>query len=445
MDKKNQFIIMLQVILIGGLAKMMSLLTKIIMTRELGLEAMSLFSLVNPLILLLLTLSSLSLQNAIGSLISKNPEKKIHILKSALIITIVISAFLMISLLILSRFISNYLFNNPNIYPSIIASIFIIPLTSISSIIKGYFLGIGELKLSSFSQIFEECGRLLFLIIILSLLSNLDSSIKSSIAIFSLCVGEIFQITYLLVFYKNTNFSKFKRFFQIKTISENYYSDILKISIPLTLSRLVGSLTYFLEPIIFTMIMGSLGFDNNTIAIHYGILNSYALPLLLLPGFISLTLSNLLIPNLGKNIRLNNYNACYKYLLKITFICFLIGLSISIFFYFTSDYLTTLIYGQNYGSNIIKKYSFFFVIYYIETPLITAMTIFNLNKKAFSSTVISSICRILLMFYFIPIYKIDGLCISIIVSTYVDVFLNIIHLLIFFKRNNIVTFFFNKQ
>ena len=82
MNKKNQFIIMLQVILIGGLAKMMSLLTKIIMTRELGLEAMSLFSLVNPLILLLLTLSSLSLQNAIGSLISKNPEKKIHILKN---------------------------------------------------------------------------------------------------------------------------------------------------------------------------------------------------------------------------------------------------------------------------------------------------------------------------------------------------------------------------
>lgn len=444
MNKKNQFIIMLQVIIIGGFAKIMSLLTKIIMTRELGLEAMSLFSLVNPLILLLLTLSSLSLQNAIGSLISKNPEKKIHILKNALIITIAISIFLMISLLLLSKFISNCLFNNSNIYPSIIASIFIIPLTSISSIIKGYFLGIGELKLSSFSQIFEECGRLLFLIIILTLLTNLDPSIKSSIAIFSLCVGEVFQITYLLVFYKNTNISKFKRFFKIKTISENYYSDILKISIPMTLSRLVGSLTYFLEPIIFTMIMGTLGFDNATIAIHYGILNSYALPLLLLPGFISLTLSNLLIPNLGKNIRLNNYKACYKYLIKITFICLFIGIFISIFFYFTSDYLTTLIYGQNYGSDIIKKYTFYFIIYYIETPLITAMTIFNLNKKAFSSTVISSIFRILFMFYFIPMYKIDGLCISIIVSTYIDVFLNLIHIMIFFKRNNIVPIFFNK-
>ena len=212
----------------------------------------------------------------------------------------------------------------------------------------------------------------------------------------------------------------------------------------MTLSRLVGSLTYFLEPIIFTMIMGTLGFDNATIAIHYGILNSYVLPLLLLRGFISLTLSNLLIPNLGKNIRLNNYKACYKYLIKITFICLFIGIFISIFFYFTSDYLTTLIYGQNYGSDIIKKYSFYFIIYYIETPLITAMTIFNLNKKAFSSTVISSIFRILFMFYFIPMYKIDGLCISIIVSTYIDVFLNLIHIMVFFKRNNIVPIFFNK-
>ena len=72
MNKKNQFVLLIEVLLIAMFAKLLSLSTKIIMTRELGVEAMSLFSLVNPLILLLLTLSSLSLQNSIGSIIAKN-------------------------------------------------------------------------------------------------------------------------------------------------------------------------------------------------------------------------------------------------------------------------------------------------------------------------------------------------------------------------------------
>ena len=89
MNKKNQFVLLIEVLLIAMFAKLLSLSTKIIMTRELGVEAMSLFSLVNPLILLLLTLSSLSLQNSIGSIIAKNTLKRKTVLRNALLITLI--------------------------------------------------------------------------------------------------------------------------------------------------------------------------------------------------------------------------------------------------------------------------------------------------------------------------------------------------------------------
>lgn len=436
MNKKNRIVLLSEVLFIGLMAKCLSLLTKILMTRELGLEAMSIFSLVNPLILLLLTLSSLSLQNAIGSAIAKKPEKRKIILLNALAITIIVSSVLVTLLGVFSYPISKYLLKNINTLPCVIASIFVIPLTSISSIIKGYFLGINELKLTSFSQIFEECGRLLFIIIMMSLFSSLDTNLKASIAVFSLCVGEVFQILYMVLFYKNTNFSKIKEVIKKKKNQENYYQEILRTSIPMTLSRLVGSLTYFVEPIIFTSLMLKTSQNINDITISYGILNSYALPLLLMPGFISVTLSNLLIPTLGKYIRSQNYTTIKKYILKIISICFIIGLSISLIFFFFSTPISTLIYGKPYGDNLIKKYSLFFVIYYIETPIITCLTLFNMSKEAFKSTVISSILRIVLMILLVEKMKIDGLCIAIIASTYIDVLLNSYYLITYLFRNN---------
>lgn len=433
MNKKNQFVLLIEVLLIAMFAKLLSLSTKIIMTRELGVEAMSLFSLVNPLILLLLTLSSLSLQNSIGSIIAKNTLKRKTILRNALLITLILNGVLISLLAIFSYFISSKMLNNIDTYPGVLACIFVIPLTSISSIIKGYFIGIGELKLSSFSQIFEECGRLLFLIIILYIFPNLSPSYKASIAVFSLCIGEIFQVLYMLIFYKNSSLKKYMALMH-NNKGDSYYHEILKSSIPLTLSRLVGSLTYFVEPILFTSIMLKNNFSIDEITISYGILNSYVLPLIVMPGFISVTLSNLLIPNLGKYIRNKQFVKAKKFILEILILCFVIGLFISSIFKFFPNQITSLIYKENFGAEILKKYSLFFIIYYIETPLITCLLFFNLSRKAFFSTCVSSITRIILIILLVGKYQIDGVIIALIISTYIDVLMNLYYLLSFFIR-----------
>lgn len=436
MTKKYHIFFLSEVLLIGLTAKCLSLVSKIIMTRELGIEAMSLFALVNPLILLLLTLSSLSLQSAISSVISKKPLYRKKILKNALKITIIVSILLMIVLSIFSYFISTKLLKNIDTFPSIIASIFVIPLTSISSIIKGYFIGIDEIKLTSVSQIFEEMGRLFFIIILLTISNRYSPQVKASIAVFSLCIGEIFQILYMSLFYKNTTINKIHNFFKIKIENNNYTKEILKISLPMTLAKLIGSFTYFLEPIIFINIMSKNNFTNEIITLEYGILNSYALPLLLMPGFISITLSNILIPNLGRSIQEKNKNSAIKNIMKISLLCFIIGFFISLTFSLFSNQITTLIYGKAYGEKILKNYSMFFIIYYLETPLITSLNLFSLASKALLSTIISSIIRLILSMVLINFYYLDGLIIAIIISTYINVILNLFFLIRFFIRNN---------
>lgn len=434
MNKKNLLKNLLKILIISSLSKILSLISKIIMTRELGLLSMSIFSLVNPLLLLLLTLSSLSLQTSISVLVAKYPESKKIIFTNSLKITLIISTILMIIIMLTASSIGNFLLKNPLTINSIYGCIFVIPLTSVSSIIKGYFLGKGEIKLTSMSQVFEESGRFLLMISIVCLFPNLSISSKSSIAIYSLAFGEIFQIGYMLVFSSNYSIKKIWNYFKTAPNSNAYVNDILKISIPLTLSRLIGSLTYFVEPILYTYLLTNI-ISSQEITISYGLLNSYAFPILLMPGFISFTLSNMMIPHLGELIRNKKLFELKKYIFINVMICLTIGIIISIIFVTCSDYITTIIFGSNYGGEIIRKYGLFFIIYYIESPLSTSLSLLGMAKESLYSTIFSSIGRIILILLLVSSKQIDGLCIAIVVSAYLNVILNIIFLFKFFVRN----------
>lgn len=437
MKKKNQTFYLLNVLLLGLRAKFISLLSKILMNRELGVEAMGLFSLVNPLVVLLISLSNLSLPNAIATLISKNPKKDKVILISAFSIFIVLSLSLMTFTLFLDQFISVNILKNKDVIYCIRASLLMIPLTSLSAIIKGYFLGKGEISLTSSSQTYEEAGRLLFILLIIFLCKDTSTPIKASFAIYSLAFGEIFQIGYMILF-SSTNkkniLPEFKRSFMH---SKEEIRPLLNISIPLTLSRLVGSITYFLEPILFTNIMIKNSVTIQQITIDYGILSSYVMPLLLMPSFISVSLSNYLIPNMGKLISEKRDKEAIKLFAKISIICLFIGFLISLFFFIFSDFILNFLYGNTQGNFIIKVLCFPFIIFYVETPIIAILNIYELSKNTFISTVISSICRIILLIPLVSKFGVIGVSFATIISVIIDITLNLFFLIRFFKRNNI--------
>ena len=437
MKKKNQTFYLLEVLILGLRAKFISLLSKILMNRELGVEAMGLFSLVNPLVILLISLSNLSLPNAIATLISKNPKKDKVILISAFSIFVVLSLSLMTITLFLENFISTTILKNKDVIYCIRASLIMIPLTSLSAIIKGYYLGKGEISLTSSSQTYEEAGRLLFIMIIIFLYKDVSTPIKASYAIYSLAFGEIFQISYMVLFSSTNKRNIIPEFKRNYVLSKHEIKPLLNISIPLTFSRIVGSITYFFEPIIFTSVMLKNNCSITQITIDYGILSSYVMPLLLMPSFISVSLSNYLIPNMGKLISKKKDKEALNLFSKISIICLFIGFLISIFFFVFSPYLLDFLYGDTSGNTLIKTLCFPFIIYYIETPIIALLNIYELSKKSFISTVISSIFRIILLFPFVNKFGVIGISFATLISVVIDISLNIFFLIFFFKRNNI--------
>ena len=426
MNKKSSIYCISLVMFLSMVTKIISMASRIIMSRELGVEAVSLYSLVNPIFVFLITISTFSLPTTIATLVSKNPLKGKKIFITSLIIGIFLNIFFIIIISFFSQYIAELLLHNYKTEPSIKLLALVVPLTTLSSIIKGYFMGKKELILTSESSLIEECSRLLSVILLIGFFKNFDDEIKSTFFILVMIIGEIIQTSYLILSSGQDIFS-----------SEDYiFNEVISLSLPLTLSRVVTSFSFMMEPIVLTTLLIKQGYSSEEITLNYGILSSYVMPLLLFPGFFSLAISNYLLPNLSSLIAKNKYSEGQKLFYKILIFTGILGLFFTLIFMFFGDKIIQIIYHVNYGNKEIKLLAFPFIIYYIETPINTAMHALNQSKIAFKSSLISSCVRVILLITLSKFFSSLSVAFSTLGACYLDVLINYLTINKLFKRNN---------
>lgn len=425
MKKKKSINTIFALLSLGFIAKILSMCARILTTRKIGVDAMGLYQLATPCMLLVITLSQFGLPTAMATLVSRHLKKAKVLLISGLSISFVIAIVMMALTIIFSPFVANNILKNPNILPTLYALALLIPLVCLSAIIKGFFLGLNEIELTSTSTVMEEVGRILFIVFFLDYFASISPAYGSFGAMIGVCVGEIFQSLYMIFFNNRRLYLRVNEFSKIK-LRTRYEEgkSIIKISLPLTLSRLIGSITYFLESIIITNLMLKYGYDINVITHDYGILSGYVMPLLLMPGFFASAYANYLLPNLSKSVGQRNYSLAKKKFKKVTIISLITGTFFSLVFFIFPKELMKLLYNTTEGYELVRLLALPFIIYYIESPIIASMHALNLTTKAFYSTVISSIIRILILVLLTQKFAISTVAIATLVSVFVDVIIN---------------------
>lgn len=409
----------------SAISKSFSLLSKIILTSLIGFEAMSIFSLTNPLLVLAITICSFSLPTVLSYLIAKDPLKSKKYVITAFIIVTFNAVILSLILFFFSGYIAIYLLKNEACFNTIRAICVFIPFICISSLVKGFFLGKKQALLTTTSQLFEEGSRFIFNYVFLTYLLTGNASKDAAYVIISMAIGEFFQTLYLLIFCNSTYYKNYKKIFLIKDIEfKNTANEMLKIASFMTGARLIGSITYFLEPIIISNILIKTSINSSEIALNYSLLSTYVMPLLLLPGFFSTTLSNYLLPNLTSQIKQKRLKSARNIFLKISLICLSIGLFFSFCFFFFGKDILNLFYHTTNGAKEIKILSLPFLIYYLESPFITTMNALNKHKLAFISTLISSIMRISLLIILTSHIGVISICIATLISAFVSLTFN---------------------
>lgn len=435
--KKSSFVYAtFLLVLVNFLVRSLGFIYRIILSRLIGAEAIGLYQMVFPFLIFLITATTSGIPLAVSSLVAKenslnNREGVYKILTVALYIGGGLS--LAISLLVSANinFIVNSILKNKSIYYPFLYTIPAISLITFSSIIRGFFYGLKDIRPPANAQIIEQVVRIIFVLTFLAYKKPSSPVLAATIGVIGISLGELFGLIYLIIKFRLKKLC-FKRSLvkvylapTVKTASS-----ILYIAIPTTIGRLISVLMQTANSILIPQRLVVAGYTSSKAIESFGKITGMAMPLLFLPFTVTSALAVNIIPDISEQKALNNMDNIHNQASLAIKLTLIVSIPIS---------LVYIVFGRLIGQIIYRDLdvgSYLTIISYSTMFLCMQHTIsgilHGLGKQV--ATTINYLVGILIQLvctYFLipnPRYGIKGFFIGHILSSLVIFVLNIITL-----------------
>ncbi len=434
----------------GMFIKVLALVYKIILTRLINVDTLNIYFILTPTIMLFLGIADFSLSQSITKLVVENRTVKksnYSLIMKGLFLGLLIDSVLVLVILIFNKTILSSIHLEGYIYP-LLSTIILIPLVTVNAIAKGYFQGINKTEYGALANIIEQITRIIFSITVLIIFPMNNVYIITSLII-SMIVGEIASLIFSLF-----NLRKHKLIDHIE--SSNDIKNILELSTPAVINRLIFTISNFLEPIIFTKALLKLNYHHSDIIHSFGQLSGFTMPLLLIFSFIPQAISISVMPKLTalyKEKKLENFQVLFN---KSLLLCLILGVLPTILFFKFPSTILQLIYNNTDSSFLLKSMSLFFLVYYLE-PMFHVVILIT-NRSVISLFLNTTICVTkLILIYFLskyfgyyayPIAIIVSIILTVLSYTFITnrdfkIYFPIKRLLVYFSLLGIYLYFIN--
>ncbi|WP_210366777.1 stage V sporulation protein B [Bacillus sp. REN3] len=415
---KGTFILLLA----GLVTRILGFINRIVIARFIGEEGVGLYMMAFPTLILVVTITQLGLPVAISKNIAEAEAKgdfaKIKkILVVSLATTISLSIIFTPALLLLAPYLSKTLFTDPRTHLPLLAIAPIVPIVAVSSVLRGYFQGRQNMKPSAISQVIEQLARITLIAILTKTFLPYGIEYAAAGAMVASVIGELVSLAYLIATFKlKKKFRLRKNFFQYVHSGKSTFNELMGIALPTTGSRLIGSVSWFFEPIVVAHSLALAGVAAVAATKQYGALTGFAMPLLMLPSFITYSLSTSLVPAISEANSIKN-GKVIEHLLQqsLRFSLLTGGLSVVIL-YVLAEPLMSLMYGTSNGAYFLKLMAPFFLFYYFQGPLQAVLQALDLARAAMVNSLIGNIAKITVIFLLAsqPAFGINGAALGIV-------------------------------
>ena len=321
-------------------------------------------------------------------------------MKKSIYISLVISFFAIIIFYFLAEPISILWLQDERCISSIKILVIALPFISVSSCIKGYFIAKRRVKVNSFSQLFEQFIRIIFIFLFLEFFNNNDIERVCIYVILSDIISEIFACLFLYYKYKKET---------IKISTKGYdgfrLKEFFQISLPITINKNLTSILRTIENILIPNKLAMYTLSREIALSHFGYLKGMALPLTFFPASFLTALSMLLVPETSEAKALDNENKISKMVSKTFSFTLISAILISIIFFTYSYEIGGMFYSDNEVSFYIKWLAPLIPFMYLESAIVGIMQGLNEQKKALKYSLIDSTLRISLICLILPKYR----------------------------------------
>src|SRR5699024_3001746 len=401
--------------------------------RVMGQVGVGLYMMALPTLFLVLTLTQIGLPTAISKRVAEATTKgQKHKVKQILIVSLTItgctSIFITIGLVSLIPWISTNLYTDQRVLFPLYAISPVIPIIAISSVLKGYFQGKQNMKPQSYALIIEQVIRICFVALFIKWLMPFGVEYAAAGAMFSIILGELISLLYMIFLFKrNKTFRVRRQFFSYLTASKQTIKELFSIALPNTGSKLINSITQFLEPILVAQSLAIAGMTTTAATMAYGQLTGYVLPLLFLPTFITHSLSIALVPAISESEAMQQQTFIHHRIQQAIRISFASGALATIVFTIFRDPILLFMYGSSDASELLLLMAPFYLFLYIQAPLQSALLSLDLAKPAMFNSLFGAVIKLSLLYFLatMPNLAIVDVAISMCVSVILVTFLHL--------------------
>jgi len=171
-------------------------------------------------------------------------------------------------------------------------------LVGLSSVLKGYFLGLQETVPVRWSIIAESIIRTVLGAFFVKNLLLIGLEPETRGALTALTIGELISLLVLMFFFrKNSSHSV-----DLKVGNMSGIKKILQIAVPVSLSQIIGSISGSAEALLIPKSLAIAGLSANEALAVYGKTTGMALPLLFFPAILIGSISSNLIPQISMSL-----------------------------------------------------------------------------------------------------------------------------------------------
>lgn len=385
------------------ITRVLGFINRIVIARFIGEEGVGLYMMALPTLFLIINITQLGLPVAISKFVAeanaKGDEKKTKkILVVSLVCMFSLSLIFTPLIFLLAPMLSETLFTDKRTIWPLLAITPIVPIVAVSSVLRGYFQGKQNMKPLAFSQVIEQVMRIAFIALLTKTFLPYGIEYAAAGAMLASIIGELASLLYLLRAFKlKKHFKVRKGFLKMASSGKKTFTELMSIAIPTLGSRMIGSISWFLEPIIVAQSLAIAGVTTSVATSQYGELTGYALPLLSLPSFITASLATALVPAISEANATGNMKLVVHRLQQALNITFTTGCLAVVTLFVFAEPILKLMYGTSHAAIFIKFLAPFFVMAYLQFPLQSMLQAMNLARAAMINSLIGAIIKMIVI------------------------------------------------
>jgi stage V sporulation protein B len=318
----------------------LGLIYRMLLARFLGSEGLGIFQMIFPFYVALVTLAVAGTPVAISQMVAEGRAPVSRLLKTATLIVLTISLPLMVLVVLWARPVAITLYHDASMVPLLWALAPALIAVALSSVLRGYFLGRQEMRYPAAAQVAEQMFRVAILFLLLTLVGRRLFPNPPLVAVWLIPFGEGISLVILALGYLRQDHAGP----QTESHAPNLARAILRLSVPVTLSRLLGSGIGVIEASLIPLRLQLSGMSRAAALKYFGQLTGMALPLILFPTALTVSLSTNLIPAIAEAQSAKDHGTVHRYIadamgatalltVPVTFVLLTMGLPLDDLFF----------------------------------------------------------------------------------------------------------------